>query len=245
MDGYYSYQTLLDEISKPENDERYKVLSKEEEFEIRNSKVLTDDEKKEALVCHNLRFVVNRIKKDEERSMDLDDQFQLGVKGLIDAVEKFDMDSDVRFLSFAGVYIFGRMKRAFEYSVREFDGTCNYSVISLNQNVENYDSMADFLHKKLANNLKEKRNTSITDLLDDERFMVIRGLIEESVEHSNLSDRQKEIIRLYYFENLKDYEIADVLESSQQAINKLRSKALNKMNNHLVKGLKLKSISEI
>lgn len=85
------------------------LLTKEEEMcLLKRYKEDNDKSAKDELVIKNLRFVNNMVRKNfgnicaMNYNFDADVLFQEGVIGLMEAVDKFDMTKDVRFLSYAG-----------------------------------------------------------------------------------------------------------------------------------------------
>ncbi|MEG0452524.1 MAG: sigma-70 family RNA polymerase sigma factor, partial [Coprobacillus sp.] len=66
---------------------------------------------KEKLVLSNLKLVLSLVQKYSARVNNLDDLFQVGVIGLIKAIENFDTSLDVRFSTYAVPLILGEIKR--------------------------------------------------------------------------------------------------------------------------------------
>lgn len=63
----------------------------------------------EHLVRANLRFVVHVAKKYEGRGVDMDDLVAEGSIGLLDAIQKFDLTKQVKFVSYAGWWVRQKM----------------------------------------------------------------------------------------------------------------------------------------
>ena len=88
----------LKEIGKPE----YDVLDREEEARlIRLYKEKGDLDAKEQVILHNIRLVPYLIRSYNIYSSDPMDLIQSGMVGLIEALDKFDVNNDVRFGSYA------------------------------------------------------------------------------------------------------------------------------------------------
>ncbi len=66
---------------------------------------------KEQLVLSNLKLVLSLVRKYNQKVNNLDDLFQVGVIGLIKAIDNFDTSLDVRFSTYAVPLIMGEMKR--------------------------------------------------------------------------------------------------------------------------------------
>lgn len=68
-------------------------------------------ELKDELVNSNLRLVLSLVKKFNNRGECVDDIFQIGVIGLIKAIDNFDISQDVQFSTYAVPMIIGEIKR--------------------------------------------------------------------------------------------------------------------------------------
>jgi RNA polymerase sporulation-specific sigma factor len=66
--------------------------------------------KKEIINC-NLRLVLSLVKKFNNRGENVDDIFQIGVIGLIKAIDNFDITQEVQFSTYAVPMIIGEIKR--------------------------------------------------------------------------------------------------------------------------------------
>ena len=62
-----------------------------------------------------------------------------------------------------------------------------------------------------------------SDLLENE----LKGELAKAIDH--LDPKEKQVISLYYYENLNLREIGEVLDISQQRVSQIRKKALDKM----------------
>ncbi|MDD2376619.1 MAG: SigB/SigF/SigG family RNA polymerase sigma factor [Clostridia bacterium] len=68
-------------------------------------------ELKDELVNSNLRLVLSLVKKFNNRGECVDDIFQIGVIGLIKAIDNFDISQNVQFSTYAVPMIIGEIKR--------------------------------------------------------------------------------------------------------------------------------------
>ena len=93
------------------NNANIKVLSLEEQLELFKRYQSGDDEAKEKLINGNLKLVLSVLKSFSGRVDNLDDLFQVGVIGLIKAIDNFDLDHEVRFSTYAVPMILGEIKR--------------------------------------------------------------------------------------------------------------------------------------
>ena len=88
-----------------------KVLSLEEMLELFDRYHNGDEQAKEELIKGNLKLVLSVLKSFSGRTLDLDDLFQVGVIGLIKAIDNFDLTHQVRFSTYAVPMIIGEIKR--------------------------------------------------------------------------------------------------------------------------------------
>lgn len=75
--------------------------------EIKNGRVELKDE----FINANLRLVLSLIKKFTNRGENINDIFQVGVIGLIKAIDNFDITQEVQFSTYAVPMILGEIKR--------------------------------------------------------------------------------------------------------------------------------------
>lgn len=88
-----------------------KVLSHSEMLELFKEYQNGDLSAKEKLVNGNLKLVLSILRKYNRRVDNLDDLFQIGVVGLIKAVDNFDLKHEVKFSTYAVLMIEGEIKR--------------------------------------------------------------------------------------------------------------------------------------
>lgn len=211
----------------------YKKLTHQETMELLNLYQSTHDEKyKDTLVLSNLKLVLSLVQKYHQRVNNLDDLFQVGVIGLIKAIENFDTSLDVRFSTYAVPLIIGEMKRY----VRD------------NSPLRIPRSMRDLAYKAMQANeayMKEfHRDASMKELshiLNVDEFTLVEALsstnsvtsLSQEVLHdgdtqidleSQIPDKHKNIEDIHSFMDLKE------------AMNFLDEKELQIINERYFKG---------
>ena len=85
------------------NTGRLKVLKEKEKMELLK--------KAQELVEGNLRLVLSVVQRFSNRGENMDDLFQVGVIGLIKAIDNFNTDLDVRFSTYAVPMCIGEIRR--------------------------------------------------------------------------------------------------------------------------------------
>ena len=88
------------------------LLTKEKETRIYIQKAQEGDtDKRDALVTENMGLVYMVLKRFQGRGYEKEDLFQIGVIGLIKAIDRFDLERDLAFSTYAVPMIMGEIKR--------------------------------------------------------------------------------------------------------------------------------------
>ena len=103
------------------------IQNPSEERELARRARAGDREAAERLVTANLRFVVSYVKKYQGRGLELSELVCIGNEGLLNAVERFDPDKGVKFISYAVWWVRQTVLRALAEQTRSVR-------IPLNQN---------------------------------------------------------------------------------------------------------------
>jgi len=97
------------------NTSQLKVLSEKEKRElitiIRTGSKSEAQKAREKMINGNLRLVLSVIQRFVNRGENLDDLFQVGVIGLIKAIDNFDPNLDVRFSTYGVPMVCGELRR--------------------------------------------------------------------------------------------------------------------------------------
>lgn len=94
-----SVRLYLKDISK------YPLLTVEQERELAIKAANGDKQAKDKLIESNLRFVVSIAKQYQGKGLELEDLISVGNLGLLRALELFEPERELRFLSYAGWWI--------------------------------------------------------------------------------------------------------------------------------------------
>ena len=86
-------------------------LSAKEQMEMLKQIKEGKTEPKDEFINANLRLVLSLVKKFNNRGENINDIFQVGVIGLIKAIDNFDITQDVQFSTYAVPMIIGEIKR--------------------------------------------------------------------------------------------------------------------------------------
>ena len=136
-----------------------------------------DKEAREVLIEKNLGLVHHIVKRFLGRGYDPEDLFQIGVIGLMKAIDKFDLKLEVRFSTYAVPMITGEIKRF----IRD-DGLVKVSR-TLKENGSRVKYARERLLKSLGREptLEEKENFSnnFAQLSDDQLAYIVSILQNE------------------------------------------------------------------
>lgn len=93
------------------NTSQLKLLKESEKIELLKKVRQGDETAREQLIYGNLRLVLSVVQRFSNRGESLDDLFQVGVIGLIKAIDNFNVDLNVRFSTYAVPMIIGEIRR--------------------------------------------------------------------------------------------------------------------------------------
>lgn len=217
-----------------------------------------EKEVREVLIEQNLGLVHHIVKRFLNRGYEADDLFQIGVIGLIKAIDKFDPSFDVKFSTYAVPLIAGEIKRflrddgmvkvsrtlkengnrvkyarerlvlklnrepTLEEVSKEAGLTteevilameANVQVESIYQSVYENDGNEIYMVDQLADKGKDEQERMLNHL-------VIKQLIE------GLSETEQKLIRLRYYQDKTQTEVARMLGISQVQVSRLEKKIL-------------------
>ncbi len=205
-------------------------------------------------------------------TVDYDDLVSYGIFGLIDAIDKFDFDKNIKFETYASLRIRGSILdqiRKMDWiprSVRQKQKQIESAVVSLEKekgvnytdrdiaerlgisideyrnwegqtNISNIASLDEFMEQGTDGSVKEFRNTTYIEPEESIDSDEVKKMIMEALEL--LTEKEKKVVLLYYYEDLTLKEVAKVLNVSESRISQLHSKALEKMKKHLGKYFEL------
>ncbi len=93
------------------NTSKLKVLKNEETMSLIRRAHEGDQQAKEAAVMGNLRLVLSVVQRFSNRGEPMDDLFQVGVIGLLKAIDNFDITQPVKFSTYGVPMIIGEIRR--------------------------------------------------------------------------------------------------------------------------------------
>ena len=118
-----------------------KVLSKKEMDELFRKYQSGDIKAKEELINGNLKLVLSILKKYNNGKNNLNDLFQVGVIGLIKAIDNFDLSYNLMFSTYAVTLIMGEIRRYIRdntsFRVSRSIKELSYAILAFKENFQN------------------------------------------------------------------------------------------------------------
>lgn len=228
-------------------------------FELANR---GDKSAKEKIVSENTGLVYSVARRFMGRGYELEDLYQIGCIGLLKAIERFDFNFEVRFSTYAVPMIMGEIKRFLRddgmikvsrglketavkiYAVREqlekkmgreptMEELSEATGISKEDMAFALESTAgvESLYKTVYQD-----DSSQVMLVDK---LVFEGYEEKMTNHLSLMEalgslemREKELIRLRYYQDKTQSEVAEKFGTSQVQISRMEKKIIEKMRKY-------------
>ena len=219
-----------------------------------------------------VKLVAGRLNMYLGYTVEYDDLVRYGVFGLIDAIDKFDFDKNIKFETYASLRIRGSIldqirkmdwiprsvrqkqkqiesaisllekEKGSNVSDKEIADKIGISVDEYRNwesltNVSNIASLDEFMEQGTDGSVKEFRNTTYIEPEESVDNDEVKKMLMNALEL--LTEKEKKVVLLYYYEDLTLKEVAKVLEVSESRISQLHSKALEKMKKNLGKYFEL------
>ena len=245
------------------NTSELKVLKESEKRELLNIiRTGTPYQKKAArdkMIQGNLRLVLSVIQRFSNRGENPDDLFQVGVIGLIKAIDNFDCTMDVKFSTYGVPMIIGEVRRYLRDNnavrvSRSMRDTA-YHAMQIKEQLTNQKNREPTI-EEIAKIMEMPKETvvlalesivepvslfepvfsdgndtiyvmdQIGDKNDDSNWLE-EFAIKEAIK--NLSDREKKIIGLRFFQGKTQMEVAAEIGISQAQVSRIEKNALKQI----------------
>lgn len=211
-----------------------------------------------------VKIIAGRLYTSYGTNVEYEDLVSYGIFGLIDAIEKFDLNKQVKFETYAQIRIRGAIidhLRSLDWiprSVRQKSKLLEDAYTKLENQLGRSASDSE-VAKELGISIKELqelvlqtaslnvisleetifemnaiKNTDKENQLPDE--LVCKQETYYSLRDSitQLPDRERQVISLYYYNNLTYKEIGNVLDISESRVSQLHSKAISRLKIKLI-----------
>lgn len=221
-----------------------------------------DEDARQKFIYGNLKLVLSISRRFINKKENLDDIFQIGIIGLLKAVDNFDTKFNVKFSTYAVPMIMGEIKRYLR------DNTClrvsrsirDIAYLSLQmrdklsegkQNEPSIDEISKALnlsYKDVACAIESTIEpvSLFSNSYGDGDSIVMEKCIDANVNGDKLIEnfqiisalkeleaREKEIIELRYYEGKTQTEVSEEVGISQAQVSRLEKNALKKISKHI------------
>ena len=210
------------------------------DFTERLTRAHTGDEKaREELILENRPLVYAVVKRFEYRGYDREELFQIGMIGLMKAIDRFDTKYEVAFSTYAVPLITGELKRFFRdnsmMKVSRGLKEQGYHIAKAREKIEQEkgrDATLEEISKETGLSTEEilmateanREVSSLSQSIYEKEFVVNRILVEQLL--GELNEKERKLITLRYFEEKTQVQAAKELGVSQVQVSRLEKKIL-------------------
>lgn len=173
---------------------RYKPLPHAEERQLmRRYKEENDIVARQKLITHNLRYAFSLVNKYKDRGVSMADLIEEANKGLIQSIDKFDVNQDVKVITYAKWQMECNMKKAVKEKENLKEEEFPEGVmVNLNEDALNDNEyVGAYENDAFSNETEVERQNAIED---------VNNII------SILNEREADFIKMYYGINPYDKE---------------------------------------
>ncbi len=229
-------------------------------------KLNKDFSAKAALIEHYVelvKIVAGRLYNTYGSNVEYDDLISYGIFGLIDAIDKFELEKSVKFETYAQIRIRGAIidqlrnldwvprsirqkSKAVDSAYHKLENSLGRSATDeevakeMEMSLPEFQSVLQQINNLHVVSLEEKLMEGSVNNLHSEEETLPESIIctQESYETlqtsiENLPDREKQVIMLYYYEELTYKEIGSVLNISESRVSQLHTKAISRLKSKL------------
>lgn len=239
-----------------------KVLKESEKIELLKKARKGDMKARDELIKGNLRLVLSVIQRFQNRGESMDDLFQVGVIGLIKAIDNFNLDLQVKFSTYAVPMCIGEIRRYLRDDSpirvsRSMKDTA-YKAMQVKEELINKNKQEPSI-EEIAKALNMKKNEvvlaleAIVDPIslyepvynDGGDTIYVMDQVGDSNtdgdwideimikdEIKNLDPREKNILYLRFMQGKTQMEVAKEVGISQAQVSRLEKNALRRIKDH-------------
>lgn len=237
------------------------VLKEDEKIQLLKAMRAGDTTAREKLISGNLKLVLSVIQRFSSRGENPDDLFQIGCIGLIKAIDNFDITLDVRFSTYAVPMIIGEIRRYLrDNSTLRVSRSLKDTAYKAMQSKERltHEKQREPTVDEIARDLGIERAEVVIALesivepvslyepvysdggdtlyimdqvgsANDSGDWIYEILLKQVLE--KLSNREKQIVKLRFFEGRTQTEVAQEIGISQAQVSRLEKGVLNQIKN--------------
>ena len=205
-----------------------------------------DKGERDRLVVDNMPLVWSMVGRFSSSGKDKEELFQIGMIGLMQAIDRFDTTYDVRFSTYAVPLILGEIRRFLRddnpIKVSRTIAEHRKQIQTLQQGQE--DISVDQIVEKTGLTREDvvlamasARPVLVVDQLEGKEKPMEEEVVEEQIlalAMQALSAEEKRLIQMRFFENMTQTEIAGRLGMTQVQVSRREKKILQKMREFIL-----------
>lgn len=249
------------------NTAKLKVLSEDEKRELlikmRSGSPEERRRAREEMITGNLRLVLSVVQRFAGRGENLDDLFQVGVVGLIKAIDHFDVSLDVRFSTYGVPMVMGELRRYLR------DSTAVHVSRSMRDTAYHAMQVKEELQAKLGREPTVEEIARELNVPKEDVVLALEAIVEPVSLYEpvfsdgadtvyvmdqvgdrsddndwleelafkealkKLNDREKRILSLRYMHGKTQMEVADEIGISQAQVSRIEKAAIDSIKREL------------
>lgn len=239
--------TLLLNQLKASKDQ-YPNLSKDEERAMIKKYKKNRKELNRLLFMHNIKLVFNMAKKYMSKTNDFDSLVQDGMIGLGEAVNRFDIKKNIKFCTYAYIWIKKYMTMNFYGKQVEIDKRSMSldmpSLCASRSNSGNDVTLENYVNEYIEPTCNSVKTIS-EELSANEQKEICKSLMDELEQDNSLSATDKAMFIDMFYNREKTRDIADKYGVTPADVNNVKGLVLSKFRDILNHTMNITSYSQL
>lgn len=226
---------LINEIKNSKD--QYPVLSKEEERKLIEKYRDNRDELNRRLCLHNVKMVFSMAKSFVTKTRDFDSLVQNGMLGLMEAARRFDIDKNIKFCTYAAIWIkkyFSMYYYTAQYKLDQATSSLDEPAAFGSDDADDETSfMENSLHKYVDPTYQDTVRSVDDAISASDNSDLCAKLYSRLESDASLSAVEKGVFLKLFVENEKTRDVAAEYHIDPGAVAEIRRKVLGKFRNIL------------
>lgn len=227
---------------------QYPELSKIEEKKLIKKYKKDRETLNKLLQLHNVKLVFNMAKKYMSKTNDYDGLVQDGLVGLAEAASRFDITKDIKFCTYAYIWIKKYMTMNFygkqvEVDKRSMSLDMSSTASSIKSNNGNEVTFENYVNEYIDPSCNVKSINQ--ELSSNEQTEICKNLINELEHDNSLSATDKEIFVEMFYNKEKPRDLAEKYDKTIKDITMIKVNVLSKLKDILVNDYHINSYADL
>ena len=244
--GNQNTTLLLNQLKAAKD--QYPNLSKDEEQAIIKKYKKNRKELNRLLFMHNIKLVFNMAKKYMSKTNDFDSLVQDGMIGLGEAVNRFDIKKNIKFCTYAYIWIKKYMTMNFYGKQVEIDKRSMSldmpSLCTSRSSGGNDVTLENYVNEYIEPTCNSVKTIS-EELSANEQKEICKSLMDELEQDNSLSSTDKAMFIDMFYNREKTRDIADKYGVTPADVNNVKGLVLSKFRDILNHTMNITSYSQL